>query len=149
LSLVTLVGLITIFVSTYLVRYSDEAYRILEPFLHYFEREDAYEINHKKKTHQVVLFGCNRVGYDFVKVLRELGKTFLVVDHDPRAIAELERQGIDAAYGDADTFDFLESIDFSQAELVISTISDASTNALIQRVAKERKWDAVVIVVAT
>ncbi len=149
LSLVTLVGLLTIFVSTYLVRYSDQIYRIGEPLLHYFERSDAYEADIQQKSHQVILFGCNRVGYDFVRVLRNLNKTFLVIDHDPRAIDRLKAQGIDVALGDADTFDFLDSIDFSEAELVISTISDASTNTMIQNMAKEKKPDAIVVVIAS
>jgi Kef-type K+ transport system membrane component KefB len=149
LSLVTLVGLFTIFGSAYLFRYSDKIFSLLEPYLSVFERSDAHERRSRSKKHQVILFGCNRAGYDFVHALRRLQKTFLVIDHDPNAIANLKGDEIDVAYGDADNVDFLETIDFSGAELVISTISDASVNSLIQKEAKKSKSTAVVVVVAT
>jgi Kef-type K+ transport system membrane component KefB len=149
LSLVTLIGLITIFASTYMVRYSDQVYRTMEPFLHYFEREGAHEQDIQQKAHQVILFGCDRAGYDFVRVLHKLGKSILIVDHDPRVVERLKKLELDVVYGDADTYDFLDSIDFSGTELVISTLSDANTNAMVQRMTREKNHEAIVVVVAS
>ena len=148
LSLVTLVGLITIFGCTYLVLYSDKLFRILAPFLSIFEREDAFEPRLRRRGHTVVLFGCNRIGYDFLASLKELGGRLLVIDHDPDAILALEKEGVAVEYGDASDVDFLESLDVSKIELVISTIPDTETNLLINRSIRSRNPDAVIMVIA-
>jgi Kef-type K+ transport system membrane component KefB/Trk K+ transport system NAD-binding subunit len=148
LSLVTLVGVITIFGSTYLVMYSEKIYAIFAPYLGIFERANAKEPHLRKEGYSVVLFGCNRIGYDFLESLKEMGEKFLVVDHDPETIQRLSAQGVAAEYGDAGDLDFLETIDFSKVELVISTVPHSETNLLIHRAVKAVNENAVVMVVA-
>lgn len=148
LSLVTMVGLVTIFGSTYLVMYSDALYRVLAPYLSLFEKKSAREQRVKSDSPHLILFGCNRLGYDFLQTLREADRDFLVVDYDPETIAHLGKQGVRTEYGDAGDFDFLASLDMSKAELVISTIPDSDTNTLIHRAVKEQNPDAIVLVVA-
>ncbi|PIR84116.1 sodium:proton exchanger [Candidatus Kaiserbacteria bacterium CG10_big_fil_rev_8_21_14_0_10_51_14] len=148
LSLVTLVGLITIFGSTYLVMYSDQIYTMLAPALGMFERKGAHEPRLKRENYTVVLFGCNRIGYDFLESFVRMGERFLVVDHDPETIRALTEGGVAAEFGDAGDPDFLESIDLSKAELVISTIPDNETNHLIYKAAKAANPRSIVMVVA-
>ena len=65
LSLITLVGLITIFGSTYLVLYSDRIYKICSKYLSVFERKLTHEKNREQTKYQIILFGANRIGYYF------------------------------------------------------------------------------------
>jgi len=148
LSLVTLVGLMTIFGSTYLILYSDKIYRFLEPFLYIFERKNAREKRLAKTSPAIILFGSNRIGHDFVQSFRKLKQDFLVVDHNPEAIELLEKMGVQSEYGDATDFDFLESLNFTKTELVISTIPDAGANMLINKAVKRRNKKTAVLVVA-
>lgn len=148
LSLVTVIGLITIFGSTYLVLYSDRIYKILAPYLSIFERRDAREPRMRHASPSVVLFGCNRLGYDFLEALRESGKEFLVVDYDPENVSLLEHKGVPVEFGDAGDFDFLDSLDFSRTELIVSTIPEAEVNSLIHNTVRQKNSDAAVLVVA-
>lgn len=148
LSLVTLVGLITIFGSTYLVLYSDRIFAFLAPYLSIFERAGVHEPRLKKSGHTVILFGCNRIGYDFLESLKKIGHSFLVVDYNPETVAALEKQGIEVEFGDAGDINFLESLDMSKVELAISTVPENETNLLIHRVVKVNNPEAVVMVVA-
>ncbi|MBI5456603.1 cation:proton antiporter [Candidatus Kaiserbacteria bacterium] len=148
LSLVTLVGIITIFGSTYLVQYSGAIYRILSPYLNIFERAHISEPRRLKNSAEMILFGCNRIGYDFLDALKKLDRSLLVVDYDPDAVADMEKKGIESEFGDAGDISFLESLDFSKAQLVVSTIPDPETNALIHRVVGAQNPEAVVMVVA-
>jgi len=148
LSLVTLVGLITIFGSTYLVLYSDAIYKRLAPYLGLFERADAHEKRLRKTGHPIILLGCGRIGYDFIETLQHVDKDLLVVDYSPDIIADLEKRGIACAFGDAGDLDFLESLDLSSTELVVSTIPDTEANILIHRAVKAKNPDAVVMVLA-
>lgn len=148
LSLVTLVGLVTIFGSTYLIMNSDTIYKYLAPFLVIFERRDAKEKPIKKSGSTVVLFGCNRIGTDFLGTFKKLGKKFLVVDYDPDTVEKLTKEKYRIEYGDAGDWDFLEGLNLSETELVISTIPDPETNVLVHKAAKAANPDAIVIVVA-
>ncbi len=148
LSLVTLVGLITIFGSTYLILYSDKIYKYLSPYLSIFERKSAKEKKLEVVKYPIVLFGGNRVGFDFIEEFKKIGKPFLVVDHDPENVETLRRQGINVDYGDAMDIDYLDSLELSQIELVVSTIPDPETNTLINRVTKSWNKDAIVVVVS-
>ena len=148
LSLVTLVGLITIFGSTYLVLYSNTIYKALAPLLSFFERSDAREPRMRLKHYEIILFGSNRVGHDFLSVLEKFDRPFVVIDHDPDRIAELENRGIPALFGDAGDPDFLATLDFSRVELVLSTVPDKDVNSLLNQTVRAEAPEAVVIVVA-
>ena len=148
LSLVTLVGLVTIFGSTYLLLYSHTIYRVLAPYLGLFERAGARESQPHQKRYPIVLFGCGRLGYDFLETLSYAGKDFLVVEYDPITNADLKRRGVAHEFGDAGDVDFLESLELSGTELVISTIPDSETNLLIHRAVKAKSPGAIVMVLA-
>lgn len=139
LSLVTLVGMITIFGSTYLILYADKIYSILSPYLGIFERRINTERHIESVQYEAVLFGCNRIGYDFmIRLKKEFKKKLLVVDSDPSIVLDVRKEKINVMLGDAADINFLESIDFAKTKIVISTLTDPYMNGLIQRVVQER-----------
>lgn len=148
LSLVTLVGIVTIFGSTYLVMYSDTIYNWLEPYLGIFEKKNAHETTIRLKRHSIILFGGNRIGHDFIESFKNGGESFLVVDHNPELVEKISKDGHDVIFGDASNLDFLESIDMSKVHLVVSTIPDSHTNTLIHKTIKAKHPKALVMVVS-
>lgn len=136
LSLVTLVGLITIAGSTYAINYSNKIYSIFSKPLRIFERkgkkvdEIAY---HKKEPYEVILFGYNRIGYDLLKAFKYINKKPLIVEYNPDTIAELGERGIDCRYGDASDSELLSELDFSKVKMVVSTIPELEINLLLLR----------------
>jgi len=125
---ITFVALITIGISTYLMKYDDQLYRKFEHFLRHFERASTKERAKKNVLYPVILFGYHKGGHEFLKTFREMKQRYLVVDYDPEIIDHLEIQGIRHAYGDATDDEFLEEINAHHAELVVSTITDMATN---------------------
>jgi hypothetical protein len=148
LSLVTLVGLITIFGSTYFILYSDKLFKILEPILFIFERKNSSEKEIKTRKYPIILFGGNRVAFDFIQEFKKTGKPFLVVDHNPEIIKDLAKLDIETDFGDAMTLDYLESLDMLETEFVVSTIPDSEANFLITRVVQTQNPKALVMVVS-
>lgn len=148
LSLVTLVGIVTIFGSTYLVMYSDVIYEWLEPYLGIFEKKNAHEKPIRLKRHSIILFGGNRIGHDFIESFKATGESFLVVDHNPELVEKISQDGHDVIFGDASNLDLLESIDMSKVHLVVSTIPDAHTNTLIHKTIHAKHPKALVMVVS-
>lgn len=148
LTTVTLVGLVTIFISSYLILYSDLLYRYLAPYLRIFERAGAAERTTRKHTYSAILIGGGRIGADFINLFKESGTSFLVVEHDPEVTARLARERVPHEFGDASDPDFLDELGLKQATIVVSTAPELETNRLILAAAKRDNNSAIVMVVA-
>ncbi|KKS31366.1 hypothetical protein A2380_02685 [candidate division WWE3 bacterium RIFOXYB1_FULL_43_24] len=127
-SLITVLGFVSIALSSYLIAYAEKVYPVFIPLLRIFERKVPNNEVDSTKIYDTVLFGCNRAGYDFIKIFKEFGTQFLAVDFDPDIIKELTTKGINCIYGDAEDAEFLEEISIEKAKIVISTIPEFETN---------------------
>ncbi len=146
-SLVTLVGIITISASTYLVIYADGLYlslrkpiRLLE-----FRRMHMHEKKGSDQSFDVLIFGYDRVGYDFVKAAKNITEKYVVVDFDPQAIKKMQATGVPFRYGDAEDLEFLQEIGFHEAKLVVSSIPDFKTNLLLVQYYRKQNPTGIVI----
>ena len=135
-AIVTLVAMITITTSTYLMKYDNELFMRfdrLKLFSGFFGRNRTYKESRSKVEYQLVLFGYHRGGHEFIHTFRHLKRKFLVVDYDPGIIELLQRQQIPCQYGDATDTELLEEIGVHNAKLVVSTITDFETNQELVR----------------
>lgn len=145
LSLATIVGMITISISTVMLLYADELYVLLAPALSIFERSSFKKESRRKERYDAILFGCHRVGSDFLPSLEQWGGNYIVVDFDPAVIQTLTEKGIPNRYGDAGENAFLEDIDLKKLKLAISTIPDFETNLYLVQMIRDENPDAVLI----
>lgn len=148
LSLVTIVGLITISGSTYLILYSDKIYPYLSEYLSIFERKKVKGGEQEFKDYDVVLFGYNRIGYDLLQSFKKLKKKFLVVDYNPETTLELSKKKIECRYGDVDDEEFLRELNLTKTKMIVSTIPEFETNLLLINEIRQINKDAIIIVVS-
>jgi len=150
LSLVTIVGLITIVGSTYFILYAQEIYPFVENILKLLElkKSGKKETGVASEKHEIILFGYDRVGQDFVNVFHKLEKPFLVVDYNPASIARLQDASIPNRFGDGEDLEFLQELGLHQIKLAVSTIPDLKTNILLTRRIRNEKKEAIVIVIS-
>jgi Kef-type K+ transport system membrane component KefB/Trk K+ transport system NAD-binding subunit len=146
LSLTGIVGLITIFFSTYLFVYAEKIYNLFSPVLKIFERKKLKEEKEEIKTYDYFLFGCDRVGYNFLKFFEK--DKLLIIDYNPETIKKLKNEGFNVLYGDAEEIEFLETLNFSNAKIVVSTIPDFETNLIILKEAVSKNHSSVFIAVS-
>ncbi|MDQ2070650.1 cation:proton antiporter [Natronospira bacteriovora] len=136
--LVTLVGLITIGLSTYLIIYSHPIYDRLAPWLRIFERQNIQQADdsHEEATQaDVIVIGLGRFGYDLAMGLSDQKVRVLGVDFDPAAVDALQSESVPACYGDAEDPELPDRLPLSQARMVISTVPDPVANrALIDSI---------------
>jgi hypothetical protein len=149
-SLITLVGLITIAGSTYFILYAHKIYPRIEKFLQFLDwrRSKNVEKRIPSDTSDIYIFGYDRMGDEMVRAANKLEKSFLVVDFNPAMIRQLEKGGIPNLYGDAQDAEFLAELDIHQASLIVSTIPDQETNILLIRYVKNVNDKALVVAVA-
>ncbi|AWK75905.1 sodium:proton exchanger [Rhodococcus oxybenzonivorans] len=129
-SLITVVGLLTIGGSTYLILYSHKLYRRLERWLRVFERAGTRTVDIADKDAEVyaILYGLGRFGRHVADHLSRAGHRVLAVDFDPHRVGANTRDGVTAVYGSAEDLHFLETLPLNQARFVISTIPLLETN---------------------
>jgi Kef-type K+ transport system membrane component KefB/Trk K+ transport system NAD-binding subunit len=147
-SMLTLLGVLSIAISSYLVMYMDKLYPFFSPFIGIFQRKGSLKERSIVSYYDVVLFGCNRVGYDFIKTYKKLGPSFLAVDFDPDVIRELEKSGVNCEYGDAEDTEYLEDINIQSTKLVVSTIPDFESNLFLLSKIRETNKNSVVILLS-
>lgn len=128
MGLVTLVGLVTIALSVYMITWSHKLYEWLEPVLGIFERrgarregEDADSAS-AARPHDFIVFGLGRYGCRIGNGLKKRGYSVLGVDFDPEALTNWREMGMDAAYGDATDPEFVAHLDLSRVRAVVSAV---------------------------
>lgn len=130
-SLVTIVGLITIAISSYMITYSDQLYSLLSKPLSVFERKQAKPSLKQHIQPELLLIGSAKGGEQFIKAFKAMAKPYLVLDYDPLVIDRLEHEGIPNTYGDVTNVELLDELAVHKVRLVVSMISDFGTNAFL------------------
>lgn len=137
-AIVTLVAMITIAISTYLMHYDEQLFLLFDKLnLKLFERETKYKEHVKRKSYPFILFGYHKGGHQFIMTFQNMKQRFIVVDYDPGVIETLERHDVPFMYGDATDPELLEEIGVEHAKLVVSTFTDFTiTQQLVAAIAK-------------
>lgn len=151
LSLVTIIGLITIAGSTYMIIYANKIYPYLSKYLGIFERKgkkvDEHRY-HKDEIYDIVLFGYNRIGYSIVKTVQKMKKSLLIVDFNPDIIKRLIARKVPCIYGDVADSEILGRLGLDKAEMVISTVPEEQDNLLLIKKTKDVNKKALIFVTA-
>lgn len=128
LALVTLVGLVTIALSVYMITYSEQLYRFLNPLLSIFERNNPFSEREagKKITedqhYDIIIFGVGRLGSAIANKLQGLGHSILAIDYDPDIVRRDSVRDYTIQFGDAYDPEFLNQLPLNSAKWVISAI---------------------------
>jgi Kef-type K+ transport system membrane component KefB len=127
LGLVTMVGLVTIAASTYMITYSHQLYAVFEPLLGVFERrgtprEPSDGAAARANGHRVIVFGLGRYGTAIGMRLQRRGIRTLGVDFSPFAVRRWRELGLETRYGDATDPEFVAELPLSRAEWIVATV---------------------------
>lgn len=127
LGLVTMVGLVTIAASTYMITYSHQLYSLLEPLLGIFERkgtprEPSEAGTHRGNAYEVIIFGLGRFGTAIGIRLRKRGIRVLGVDFNPQAVKRWRELGLETEFGDATDPEFVAELPLARAQWIVSTV---------------------------
>lgn len=151
--LITLVGLVTIGISTYLIIYSHQIFEFLSPALNIFQRSKNYtEIENfhgKNEEYEVIIIGLGRFGRRLSEMLEEhSGINYLSVDYDPVVINEWKAKGKDIIYGDMEDPDLLEQIPYNKDSIIISTVANNELSLHLKKMTDGGLFEGKVFVTA-
>lgn len=145
LAILTLVALITIVISSYLITYNEKIYQIVRPFLYKFGKDKTRQDEEDMKNYPVWVFGYHRIGWKVCESLAEKKIGFAVVDFNPEAITKLKHRGIPAFFGDAADVEFLEELPLDKAKMIIMTIPEADDQEVLIRYVRKHNKKVVII----
>jgi len=154
LGLVTLVGITTIAVTTYMILYSHPLYERLAPWLGRFERRNPQrELTGGQgaeagRPTDVMVFGLGRYGGRLAQGLREAGLTVMGVDFDPESARAWRHKGLAVRYGDVTEAELLQSLPLAECSWAVSTLPDVASNRGLLQALRSHHYTGELAIVA-
>lgn len=133
-SMVTMVGVITFAVSSYMILYSTKIYekfRFVFKHLDFFKGKAEKHLNFEVMENHVVLIGAHRMGRHIIESLSKQKHPVVIVDFNPEIVEKYLQSGLLAICGDATDSYIQQQINLAKAKLVISTIPDLEDNIML------------------
>lgn len=147
MGLITLVGLITMGVSTYMIIYCHQIYRYLSPYLEIFQRKIKHPeevlgyLEQNNLTHiDVIIFGLGRYGGSMIKYLQKEGLVVVGVDFNPEIVKFWHRRDVITLYGDAENPECATTLPLDKTKWVVSTIPGEDLSLNLLHVLKEHQF---------
>jgi hypothetical protein len=151
--LITLVGLITIGTSTYLILYSGQLYERLSKALSVFERSNTFREDQtpikEPEEYDLIIFGLGRFGGSIANCLdAHEDIKYLGVDFDPQVVRDWQSRGKFIVYGDIEDPDLLEHLPFKSAKCIISTVPESTFSVQLFNTLQSHDYDGRIFLTA-
>ncbi len=151
LTTIALSAVLSMIIASVMITHSNKLYRRLSRILSFFERKNYKHFTEKGSSDNileghVVVIGAHRVGGEIVRFFKREGIPQIVLDFNPKHVEAIGKEGIDAIYGDMGDPEIIDTLNLSQAKMVISTAQDMEDNMLLLEELKLRKINVPVIV---
>ncbi|MBN2039925.1 MAG: cation:proton antiporter [Spirochaetes bacterium] len=153
MGLITLVGVITIFLSTYMILYSGSLYRLISGPLKIFEKKDPYrektaDTFKDSRSVDAVLVGLGNFGSQVAEILLRRNKTVIGVDFDPDVLEKWNARGMSVLYGDMADPEMHEHLPLDKAKWIINTARIMDLNLAMLSRLKKRKFSGKIALTA-
>lgn len=150
MGMITLVGLITIGISTYMILYSGPIYSKLAPVLKIFEKKHPTKEEHEKDTStwDYLIIGIGRFGENLAQGLIKKDYKVMVVDFNPDKVQKWSELGISAEYGDAEDPELPSLLPVKNIKNIISTAPHLEGNIRLLKFMKENHFKGQFIIIA-
>lgn len=155
-TIVTLVGIVTIAISAYGILYTNKLYgwlmKLTMGWLDSGNRKSSKEQEHLGDTifnKHIVLVGAHRLGSHLVQRLQKhKEEQFIIIDFNPDVVSHYRAQGLNAVCGDISDPYIQEVAGIANAKLVIATIPDFFDSRGLVEVVQSLKRKPKLIVAA-
>ncbi|WP_414837555.1 cation:proton antiporter [Candidatus Nanosalina sp. VS9-1] len=138
---ISMVAILTMGTSAYLIRYRDSLEEFFHPVLRFFQSEAKQDLEIEKLNNHAVIIGYDEVSR---RVCRELSEDYriLVIDNNPDNVEELSESEYKYIYGDFKHGEIRKGANLEQADFIINFTREKEINTVLL---EERNEDTVVI----
>ncbi len=124
LAIFTIVALLTIFFSSYIITYNEALYRFFIPFFALFGKDKYQQTEEQIPLYDAWVIGYHRMGWKICETLKDQKISFAVIDFNPETVKRLKEEKIPAYFGDVADVEFLSELPLEKAKYIISTIPE-------------------------
>lgn len=154
MGLITLVGVVTIFLSTYMILYSYQLYSFLSSPLKIFERRNPYreaaiDTLAEMEAVDVILVGLGNYGSGLMENLLRRKNAVVGIDFDPGALDMWRKRGVSVLYGDMADPEIHEQLPLKKARWVISAVRSKEMNLALTHNLRKDGYTGKVALTAT
>ncbi|EKE01276.1 MAG: sodium/hydrogen exchanger, partial [uncultured bacterium] len=151
-SMIAVIGLVSMVLSTYAITYNEKLYHLLKPLFHYLPLPKPQDrlsdtLPHDLANH-IVVFGYYPTINKVLRLLKAQHETIVVVDYNPANIPEIKAQGAHYIYGDMRDEDILQEAKIQQARMIISIVPYPESNLSLLQYVKHFHIKADTVVIA-
>ncbi|MBI5530152.1 MAG: cation:proton antiporter [Candidatus Doudnabacteria bacterium] len=130
-ALMTLIAIVTIGLSSYMIMYATQIFEKLKFVFKYFDFRKGSAEKHVStavlKNH-IILVGAHRLGHHLIDALKKHKTPFVIVDFNPEVVEHYIELGHLAVCGDITDGFIQEQVNLPFAKLIISTVPDFNDN---------------------
>lgn len=139
-SLITLVGLVSIAFSSYVITHAERLYILWKPFLKYFDRKGgaAETASQTVLKNHIILAGAHRLGRHLIATLEKSKSGLVIVDINPDVTAEYAAMGLTVVCGDITEAYIQDQVNLASAKIIISTVPDFHDNLALLEAVKRK-----------
>ncbi|MFH1638309.1 MAG: cation:proton antiporter [Candidatus Woesearchaeota archaeon] len=141
-SAVILGSLVTMVLSTCIMRYDSRLYSI---FIRLAGKASGEAPPTTPLSVEAIIFGINDISLKVAEQFIREGKLFIVVDYSPEKVRDLLRRGIPSIYGDMLDPELYDKLGLKKAGLVISTVQYPKANLVLIREVRKRNRKALIM----
>jgi len=145
LEIFTIVALITIFTSSYIITYNEKVFDFLKPFFALFGPDKYRQTEEKEEKYDAFVLGYHRIGWKVCEALAEKNIKYAVVDYNPEAVKRLKSRNIPAFFGDVTDIEFLETLSLDKAKIIISTIPEYEDELILFKYIRKHNKKIIII----
>lgn len=124
----SLLAIITMGTSSYLIRYRDRLHGLSEAFLQRFESENKNDIEIQSIENHALVFGYDTVSKNCLEALKQHFGQVVIVDRNQDNIDELANSDHEYIYGDLNHGEIRKAAGLDKANIVLSVIPDIEVN---------------------
>ncbi len=151
-AMITIVGILTMTISSYFMTYNNQIYNKLRDYLVVFEFKKAKtKLTNIKSglSNHIVLLGCGQMGQQILEQIKNFKEDYIVVDHDNSVIKGLIKKNISCIFGDVEDTELLNELGLENAETIISTLPSPEDNLFLIKYIERIPHDKRPIVLVT
>lgn len=153
ITLASLVAIISIIFSTYMISNTDKIYSALRPYLSFLKvnskGHSLENLPKKELENHIILIGNHRIGNIVLDELKKNKEQVIVIDFDPNRIRPLLEQKEYCIYGDAIDNEIMDSLNIKKAKMAISTMDKYEESLAVIKEYKKQNKNIEIIVTAS
>ena len=149
-SLTVIITIISITITSYLIKYDHWLYKFSEKPLKLFDifTTEGLEYLPSEVKPKIILCGHNRIGYSILNKLKKVKKKVLVVDYNPEIITMMVQKGFHCIYGNVTDEEIIHKMNLEHITMLISTVPEIQDNFFLIRKVRAVNKKAKIFVTA-